>query len=484
MCSPPGLRTPGRGEADWTKIRVAARAAIAKPEDEPRWAREVLVSSYSVCRAKAQIALGEAPKDVTFTLPLDLDAHAEHVRGVASQRLGVKLTRAELLELLLDAALDAGFLDDLRPASEVEAGGEDATAPGPAASADALEEGDAVDAALDRVEGPAKPGGAASSTRRDVPARIAVPTTCLASSVRTSRSAYGRRGDFREGGRHGRVDLEPHGRATSTSATTASRDQGLWLAPMRVGEGAWRRSAELVERRRAGHAARVSEATDVSLVGRPPGAWWLTAAAAGIWLVFFVLALLSPALARWLDLPAFGVPALPWHPSSPVTAALLLGVLASARWPGVRPHLESDFLGLAIRVGLVASVTVALALGVLGRPDSTSPGARDVAIVALFMLCGFVSLLGAFSLVVVWLGFVYDVAHLPRGHPARELVRATHVAAPAIVAIVIGTSVWADTVGPGPLVLVPGQLAVATTLSGLVLGGALWLRLRARPGDA
>jgi hypothetical protein len=183
----PKLRILGplfeRGEADWTKIRVAARAAIAKPEDEPRWAKEVLVSSYSVCKSKAQIALGEAPtKDVTFSLPLDLDAHAEHVRGVASQRLGLKLTRAELLELLLDAALDAGFLDDLGPASQAAAEVEDATGPGPAAPADEPEEGDAVDTDLDRAEAeesPAKPGGAASSTRRDVPARIAVPTTCF-----------------------------------------------------------------------------------------------------------------------------------------------------------------------------------------------------------------------------------------------------------------------------------------------------------------
>lgn len=116
----PQLRILGpmfeRGEVDWTKVRLVARAVLKNPEDEPRWAREVLVSSYNALRAKVQVALDESPtKDVTLSVPLDLDAQAEHVRVVASERLGLKLTRAELLQLILDAALDAGFLDDLRP---------------------------------------------------------------------------------------------------------------------------------------------------------------------------------------------------------------------------------------------------------------------------------------------------------------------------------------------------------------------------------
>lgn len=121
----PQLRILGpmfeRGEVDWTKVRLVARAVLKRPEDEPRWAREVLVSSYNALRAKVQVALDESPtKDVTLSVPLDLDAQAEHVRVVAGERLGLKLTRAELLQLILDAALDAGFLDDLRPASAVD----------------------------------------------------------------------------------------------------------------------------------------------------------------------------------------------------------------------------------------------------------------------------------------------------------------------------------------------------------------------------
>lgn len=119
----PHLRILGpmfeRGEVDWTKVRVVARAVLRNPEDEPHWAREVLVSSYSALRSKVQVALDEPPtKDVTLSLPLDLDAQAEHVRFVAGERLGIRLTRAQFLQLILDAALDTGFLDDLRPAPE------------------------------------------------------------------------------------------------------------------------------------------------------------------------------------------------------------------------------------------------------------------------------------------------------------------------------------------------------------------------------
>ncbi len=42
------------GKADWSKIKEAAPAALARPEDEARWAEEVQVSSVNEVRAKAQ----------------------------------------------------------------------------------------------------------------------------------------------------------------------------------------------------------------------------------------------------------------------------------------------------------------------------------------------------------------------------------------------------------------------------------------------
>lgn len=180
----PGLSILGpmfqRGEVDWTKIRVVAPAVLAKPEDEARWAELIQVSSYNVLRAMAQVVLGKTPtKDVTLSLPLDQDAHAEHVRCVASERLGFKLTRAKFLELVLDAALDAGFLEDLRPASEEEALAGDGGGSGRADAPDELPEtdpdaGDADPSARVSTADPVSPKG-----KRARAARISVPTTCF-----------------------------------------------------------------------------------------------------------------------------------------------------------------------------------------------------------------------------------------------------------------------------------------------------------------
>ena len=159
-----------RGEADWTKIRVAAPAVLAKPEDEARWAEVIPVSSYNALRAMAQVVLGKTPtKDVTLSIPLDQDAHAEHVRCVASERLGYKLTRAQFLELVLDAALDAGFLEDLQPAGP--SASKEATDAEGAAGRDAPDEvsetdADAGDADPSARVSTADPDGARPKGRR------------------------------------------------------------------------------------------------------------------------------------------------------------------------------------------------------------------------------------------------------------------------------------------------------------------------------
>jgi hypothetical protein len=171
-----------RGEVDWTKIREAAPAVLRKPEDEARWAEKVRVSSFNVVRADAQIALGKPPtKDVTLSVPLDQDAQAEHFRQVAGERLGVKLTRAQFQLLVLDAALDAGFLEDLRPASEEVADAAAARDTGRADSPDELPDADADAAAADPSAkvSTADPDPAAPKRKRDRAARVSLPTTCF-----------------------------------------------------------------------------------------------------------------------------------------------------------------------------------------------------------------------------------------------------------------------------------------------------------------
>ncbi len=171
-----------RGEVDWTKIREAAPAVLRKPEDEARWAEKVRVSSFNVVRSEAQIALGKPPtKDVTLSVPLDQDAQAEHVRQVAGERLGVKLTRAQFQLLVLDAALDAGFLEDLRPASEEVADAEEAGTSHSGADdelSEAERDADAAAADPSAKVSTADPDRAAKGKRARA-AGVSVPTTCF-----------------------------------------------------------------------------------------------------------------------------------------------------------------------------------------------------------------------------------------------------------------------------------------------------------------
>jgi hypothetical protein len=98
------------GKADWTKVKEAAPAALAKPEDEARWAEEVQVSNFNEVRAKAQVALGKTPtRNMTLSLPRDVHALWEHTRRVTGERTGVVLTQGEFVDLLLDAATRAGL---------------------------------------------------------------------------------------------------------------------------------------------------------------------------------------------------------------------------------------------------------------------------------------------------------------------------------------------------------------------------------------
>ena len=98
------------GDADWTKVKEAAPAALARPEDEARWAEEVQVSSYNEVRAKAQGALGKPPtRNMTLSLPRDVHALWEHTRRVTGERTRVVLTQGEFVDLLLDAATRAGL---------------------------------------------------------------------------------------------------------------------------------------------------------------------------------------------------------------------------------------------------------------------------------------------------------------------------------------------------------------------------------------
>jgi hypothetical protein len=98
------------GNADWTKVQLAAPAALARPEDEARWAEEVQVSSVNEVRAKAQMALGKPPtRNMTLSLPRDVHALWEHTRRVTGERTGVILTQGEFVDLLLDAATRAGL---------------------------------------------------------------------------------------------------------------------------------------------------------------------------------------------------------------------------------------------------------------------------------------------------------------------------------------------------------------------------------------
>lgn len=100
------------GKADWTKVKEAAPAALARPEDEARWAHEVQVSSFNEVRAKAQVALGKTPtRNMTLSLPRDVHALWEHTRRITGQRTGVVLTQGEFVDLLLDAATRAGLTD-------------------------------------------------------------------------------------------------------------------------------------------------------------------------------------------------------------------------------------------------------------------------------------------------------------------------------------------------------------------------------------
>lgn len=100
------------GKADWTKVKEAAPAALARPEDDARWAEEVQISSVNEVRAKAQVALGKTPtRSVTLLLPRDVHALWEHARRVTGERTGVVLTQGEFVELLLDAATRAGLTD-------------------------------------------------------------------------------------------------------------------------------------------------------------------------------------------------------------------------------------------------------------------------------------------------------------------------------------------------------------------------------------
>ena len=118
------------GKADWTKVKEAAPAALARPEDEARWAEEVQVSSFNEVRAKAQVALGKTPtRNMTLSLPRDVHALWEHTRRVTGQRAGVVLTQGEFVDLLLDAATRAGLTTGRAQEAGEEVSGEGG--PGP-----------------------------------------------------------------------------------------------------------------------------------------------------------------------------------------------------------------------------------------------------------------------------------------------------------------------------------------------------------------
>ena len=212
----------------------------------------------------------------------------------------------------------------------------------------------------------------------------------------------------------------------------------------------------------------------------------LAVSAAGVWLaVIAVLVVVTPAVA-----PRVGgragqvlVPTLTLDLPTVVGCALFLCALVTARSPAGPGVWARDFVRLALGLGLLTGLTIAaqvLTAFVLGGPAPDD--ALATALLAVTSLLAAVSGLGLFGLGLLWLSVAYEVALLPRGAPEDEVPRVAHVAAPVVAGVVLWTTRFAHVFGSTPFLVVPTHVAVGLTLSGVVVVGALWLRLR-RPAE-
>jgi hypothetical protein len=263
----------------------------------------------------------------------------------------------------------------------------------------------------------------------------------------------------------------------------------------------------LAERGRAGHAARVSEATRpadprpeeprpqtqaelrAERVAEEEGlrpSLRLAMGAAGVWLaIVALLVVVMPSVAAHVGVFArrVFVPTLELDLPTVVVCALFLSALVTVRAPVSPGVFARDFVRLAFGLGLATAVTIALQVAtafVVGGPTRTN----DVQATALIMVASLLGVacgLGLLGLGLLWVGMAHEVAVLPRGELADEVPRVAHLAAPGVVAVVLWTTRYAHLFGSTPLLVIPPHAAAALTLSGAVVVLALWLRLRRPP---
>ena len=207
----------------------------------------------------------------------------------------------------------------------------------------------------------------------------------------------------------------------------------------------------------------------------------LALAAVGVWLgLFALLAGLLPEVALRSPHGRKLVPTLPLDPATVTVCAVFVCAVATARAPGGPGTAARDFVRLAFAFGLwtAASTVVQLvAAFVLGGPTAPGDAATGVLLV-LLSISVLGTLVGGGGLALLWLCVAHEVAVLPRGERREEVARVAHLSAPFLAGVVLWTAHRASSLASSPLVLVPAPLAVALTLSGVVVVLAAWLRLR------
>lgn len=207
----------------------------------------------------------------------------------------------------------------------------------------------------------------------------------------------------------------------------------------------------------------------------------LPEAAAAAW-VLLVLAeeVLQPAidcLAQWRGLPARLFPLLPSDMFTRATLALLVLTLATARWPAEPTPALRGWCASALALPPLLLLGRGLGFAIDAAGWRYPPG-----LITLGAIVWVATLFAAAGALVFWGWRLHELMRLPRARTQVELVRAVHLAAPGLVAILFSSTALAqDWKGATPLALIERPLAVTITLSGLLVGGCLWLRLLGEP---